>query len=77
MHHIIDPKQLKPAADVIATWVIADTTMLADGLATALFFAAPDELQQQFSFEYALLKEGGPLEYSPLFPATIFEAAHA
>ena len=77
MHHIIDPQQLKPVANVVATWVIAATTMLADGLATALFFTAPGDLSRHFSFEYALLKDSGELEYSPKFPVTVFEASHA
>ena len=37
-HHVIDGKTGKPTEDIVATWVIADSTMLADGLATGLFF---------------------------------------
>jgi thiamine biosynthesis lipoprotein len=37
-HHIIDGRTGAPTNDIIASWVIADSTMLADGLATALFF---------------------------------------
>ena len=47
-HHIVDPRSAAPAADVMATWVIGPErplgTMIADGLATALFFTAPAEL---------------------------------
>jgi thiamine biosynthesis lipoprotein len=37
-HHVIDGRTGQPTNDIIATWVIANTTMLADGLAAAIFF---------------------------------------
>jgi thiamine biosynthesis lipoprotein len=37
-HHVIDGRTGQPTNEIIATWVIANTTMLADGLATTLFF---------------------------------------
>ena len=43
-HHIIDPKTGHPPGDVVATWVIAPSAMIADGLATALFFTPAEDL---------------------------------
>jgi len=75
-HHIINPRTLRPADRVIATWVIADDTMTADGLATALFFASAAELSKKFSFSYAVLNQDMSLVHSPAFPLTLFEAVH-
>lgn len=71
-HHLINPKSLKSPADVLATWVIADDTMTADGLATALFFVPPRQLARRFRFAYAVLHHDMNLERSTTFPATTF-----
>lgn len=72
-HHIIDPIKLQSPRDILATWVIADETMLADGMATALFFTDAAQLAKQFIFSYALLRDDMSLEHSQDFPARIFE----
>lgn len=41
-HHVLDARTGIPVEDVLATWVIADSALVADGLATALFFLGPD-----------------------------------
>ena len=64
LHHIVDPETAQPVSDVIATWVIAPTTMEADGLATALFFTAPEQLQGLADFSYAILFNDGSMNYS-------------
>jgi thiamine biosynthesis lipoprotein len=73
-HHIIDPETLESPQDIIATWVVAQDTMTADGLATALYFASPETLRQQFEFSYALLRSNMSLEQSRDFPAKIYKA---
>jgi thiamine biosynthesis lipoprotein len=73
--HIIDPDELKSPRDILATWVVADDTMTADGLATALSFTAPEILRKLFSFEWAILKQDMSLETSKDFPAELFKAA--
>ena len=70
-HHIIDPRTLTSPTQVIATWAIADTAMVADGLATALFLVEPEALGQ-FDFEYGVLDADMTLTYSPGFPAQLF-----
>jgi len=72
MHHIFDPATMRPTQEIIATWVIADDTMTADGIATALFFAEPNRLLKQFSFEYARLHSSGAIDYSPAFEGKLF-----
>jgi thiamine biosynthesis lipoprotein len=67
-HHIIDPFTLSspgirrypaapgaPLSSVKATWVISSSTMIADGLATCLFFVDADVLLKRYGFEYVVL----------------------
>ncbi|MFW0792469.1 FAD:protein FMN transferase [Gordonia sp. CPCC 205515] len=46
-HHIVDPRSSSPTWNVLATWVLAPTTMVADGLATALFFTSDSVLRER------------------------------
>ena len=74
-HHIIDPRTLKSPVAIAGTWVVAASTMLADGLATALFFTEPGELAKHFMFDYAVLESDMGLARSSGFPAMVYEAA--
>lgn len=71
-HHIIDPLTSRPVEGVVATWVIADTAMVADGLATALFFVSPEKLNTAYTYEYARIFADGSIEYSDYFSKGIF-----
>ncbi len=71
-HHIIDPHTLRPTHEVIATWVVAESTMLADGLATCLFFVEPKVLTNTFDFEYLRIMADNGMQISPGFPGKIF-----
>jgi len=50
LHHVLDARTGIPVSDVIATWVVANDTATADGLATALFFVPASRLTANFSF---------------------------
>lgn len=63
-HHIINPKTAQPVRDILATWVIAESAMHADGLATALFFTTPDVLLQSVNFQYCVLYQDGTVRYA-------------
>jgi thiamine biosynthesis lipoprotein len=76
-NHIINPKTKASPDHLLATWVVAGTALLADGLATALFFADVPKLSQAFDFEYALVRKDLSLEHSPNFPAEFFTASQA
>lgn len=54
-NHIIDPFKLESPTNIKAVWVVADTAILADALATAIFFADPKELKKHFDFEYYII----------------------
>lgn len=71
-HHIIDPTTATPTQEIIATWVIADSAMVADGLATALFFTMPQKLAEQYTYEYMRMHADGSVEYSNYFSKGIF-----
>lgn len=72
MHHIFDPTTLRPTNDILATWVIAQEALYADGLATALFFVDPKKLENDFSFQYVRMFKDASLEYSHNFTGEIF-----
>lgn len=73
VHHIIDPLARKPVEDVVATWVISDTTLQADGLATALFFVgSPNDLLERYTFEFVRMFRNGSVDYSPGFEGELF-----
>ncbi len=71
-HHIISPDSLKSPENVLSTWVIAESTILADGLATSLFFLEPEKLGEKFIFEYGILYPDFSFKQSEGFGADIF-----
>lgn len=72
LHHVIDARTGLPTRDVVATWVVADSCLLADGLATACFFADTAALAGVGSHEYVRLLADGRAEWSPGFPGEVF-----
>ena len=82
LHHVIDPATGEPTSGVLATWVVAagtvspdgpaNSTMVADGLATALFFTEPSVLAGHFDFSYVRMLATGGVEYSTNFDGELF-----
>lgn len=72
LHHVLDGRTGRPTDDVIATWVVADACLLADGLATALFLAEPSRLASRFDHEFVRMHADGRVEWSPHLPGEIF-----
>lgn len=72
LHHVIDTASGEPTTAIAATWATADTAMVADGLATALFFTDPALLARDFQFTYVRLPVTGGVEYSSNFDGKIF-----
>jgi len=71
-HHVIDALTGLPTRSVIATWAIAPTALLADGLATALFFTSPDRLAGIAPFSFVRMYSNGRVETSPGFDGELF-----
>ncbi|MCA9330505.1 FAD:protein FMN transferase [Candidatus Saccharibacteria bacterium] len=71
LHHVIDPNTLLPTDTIVASWVIADSCMMADGLATALWFSNPAKLLRTFPVEYLLIK-ADQIQSSSQFGARLY-----
>ncbi len=71
-HHIINPTSLASPRHILATWVVADETIIADALATCLFFVDHTVLAQHYHFDYVILYADYALEHSPAFPGEFF-----
>lgn len=71
-HHVINARTAKPAQDIIATWVVADSTMIADGIATALFFVPPETIPTRYTYEYLRIFKDGSYDCSDYFREGVF-----
>ncbi|MDX6233281.1 MAG: FAD:protein transferase, partial [Nocardioidaceae bacterium] len=72
LHHVLDGRTGRPTSDIVATWVVASTCLLADGLATAHFLTDPDRLVSRFEHEFVRMHADGRVEWSPNFPGEVF-----
>jgi thiamine biosynthesis lipoprotein len=72
LHHIIDATTGLPTRGVVATWAIAASGLVADGLATALFFAEPDRLAREFEFGFVRMFADGRVESSAGLDGELF-----
>jgi thiamine biosynthesis lipoprotein len=59
---------------VVATWALASTAMLADALATALFFVPGDVLQRDYDLDWVRVLADGAVQWSPSLPGQVFTA---
>ncbi|MDD2656472.1 MAG: FAD:protein FMN transferase [Patescibacteria group bacterium] len=71
-NHIINPKTLESPKDVIATWVIADTAILADALATSLHLVDKKAFLEKYKFEYVIMYADNSVEKSDNFLGELF-----
>ncbi|MDB5187185.1 MAG: FAD:protein transferase [Candidatus Saccharibacteria bacterium] len=72
MHHIFDPYTMQPVRAIVATWAIGENAMIADGIATALFFTSPEKLLEKFDFHYLRMHDDGSVDYSSEFMGELF-----
>lgn len=75
-HHIINPATLKSPKTVIASWVVADSALLADTLATALILVPPSWLKNKYNFSYLIVKSDYTYYKDKTFGATIFDGTN-
>jgi thiamine biosynthesis lipoprotein len=73
-HHILDGSTGLPVRSVVATWALASTGMLADALATALFFVPGEVLADRFDLDWVRVLADGSAEWSPSLPGRVFTA---
>jgi FAD:protein FMN transferase len=72
LHHVIDPTTGTSTCGITATWALAESAAMADGLASCLFFADPETLRTQFPFEYCVLYDDFTVSRSAGFSAELF-----
>jgi len=70
--HIMNPKTLDSQREILAVWVIAKTALLADSLATCLFFTKANLLLKNYDFEYVLVRNDYSIEKSENFSGELF-----
>ncbi len=71
-HHIVNGTTGQSTDGILASWVVADTAMVADALATCLFLCTPDVLQRHFDFAYCVVFDDYSYSKSDNFSGTIF-----
>ncbi|WP_018760139.1 FAD:protein FMN transferase [Arthrobacter sp. 135MFCol5.1] len=72
LHHVLDGTTGQPVRTAVATWALADTAVLADALATALFFVPGGTLEDEFEFSWLTVFSDGSAAYSAAFEGTLF-----
>ncbi|WP_255768258.1 FAD:protein FMN transferase [Pseudarthrobacter sulfonivorans] len=72
LHHVLDGTTGRPVTTAVATWTMAESTMLADALATALFFVPGADLEGVFDFSWLTVFSDGSAAYSAGFEGTLF-----
>jgi thiamine biosynthesis lipoprotein len=72
LHHVLDGTTGSPVRTSVATWAMAESTMLADALATALFFVPGADLERTFEFSWLTVFSDGSAAYSAGFEGTLF-----
>ncbi|MET3175596.1 UNVERIFIED_ORG: thiamine biosynthesis lipoprotein [Arthrobacter sp. UYCu721] len=72
LHHLLDGTTGLPVSTAVATWTMAESTLVADALATALFFVPGSELERSFDFSWLTVFSDGSAAYSAGFEGTLF-----
>jgi thiamine biosynthesis lipoprotein len=72
LHHVLDARTGRCVDTVVATWVLAEDAMTADGLCTALFVTDPADLAGSFAFDYVVVYSDGRARYSTPLAGALF-----
>jgi thiamine biosynthesis lipoprotein len=72
LHHVLDAAIGLPVRGVLATWVLAPTALVADGLATALFLDPEPEFVTREALGFARMFDDGRVDASAHFPGELF-----
>lgn len=73
LHHVLDARTGQPTRDVIAVWVLAEgSCMVADGLATAHFFADAESLADVYRHQVVRVHADGRVTWSADLPGEVF-----
>lgn len=72
LHHVLDARTGHPVRSVTATWAVAPTAMVADAVATALFFDGGAGVAHRWQVEWVRMLSDGRVEWSPECSAELF-----
>lgn len=72
LHHVLDAATGLPVRGVLATWVLAPTALVADGIATALFLDPDPEFVTREAVGFARMFDDGRVDASAYFPGELF-----
>ena len=72
LHHVLDGTTGAPVRTVVASWAMAASAMVADALATALFFVDGSRLREEFDCSWLTVYSDGHAEYSADFEGVLF-----
>lgn len=72
LHHVLDAITGLPVRGVIATWVLAPTALVADGVATALFHDPDAGFLSRSVTAYVRMSSDGTVDASTAFPGELF-----
>ncbi|NWL32469.1 FAD:protein FMN transferase [Paenarthrobacter nitroguajacolicus] len=72
LHHVLDGTTGKPIHTTVATWTMAASALMADGLATALFMQEPAPLEKEFEFSWLTVSSSGAAAFSKGFEGRLF-----
>lgn len=72
LHHVLDGRTGQPVRTIVATWARADTAMLADAAATALFFDGGPRFAHERAISWVRMTSAGAVEWSPDCDAELF-----
>lgn len=70
--HIMNPQTLSSPKHILAVWVTAQSAIVADAIATCLFFIEPTKLSPFYDFEYVIIRSDNSLDRSQGFRGEIF-----
>lgn len=72
LHHVVDARTAQCVDGVVATWVVADSAMLADGAATAAFFVPPHDLDGALMVRSLRVVADGHVQGTSRWPGDVF-----
>ena len=72
LHHVLDARTGAPVRTIAATWAVAPSAMIADAVATALFFDGGPALAHDWGVQWVRMSTDGRVEWSPGSKAELF-----
>jgi len=72
LHHVLDGVTGLPSTGTLASWVVAEEAMVADGFATALLVMEPETIADREDLAFVVMADNGRVTQSSNFPGEVF-----